>query len=341
MNDWRRITPRKGMVIHMKRILCLLLVCLMIFTFMGCDGDNIPPVSDDPGTSETPDTGDGGGNENEPPDGGDTVAAPSLKVMSFNMQTGGRDSVADRAPLAIKAITEFDADVVGAQEVNCFWIDELEALGFFETYTMVGEARQGDAQTQSNEYSCIFYKTALFDLIDSGTYWLSNTPEVISKLDDSDYYRIMSYALLERKSDGKRFLQVSTHLEWNHVDAQINLDQTQILLMLADGVLEEGVPAILVGDFNEPPTSEGYAEILSWDYEDARIIASKSSQACTFFDGYRGEMTDPDSEGTILDYCFVSAGAFTVKSFSVGTDCEASDHFPVFVEMSFAEDTDE
>ncbi len=313
----------------MKRILCFLLIWLLLFSLTACVGDETLPAADTPDTgAESPDTG------VETPDDNLSPNAP-LKVMSFNMQTGGSASVKERAPFALETIMGFDADVIGAQEVNCFWIAELEELGFFETYTMIGEARQGDEQIAGNEYSCVFYKTASFDLIDSGTYWLSYHPEEISKLDDSDYYRIMSYAFLERKSDGERFLHVSTHLEWTHPDTELNFEQTLILLELTNGVLEEGVPAILTGDFNEPPTSAGYEEIMAWDYEDTRTVASQSSNACTFFDGYRGELTDPDSEGTILDYCFVTAGAFDVHSFSVGTDSEASDHFPVFVEMSF------
>lgn len=313
----------------MKRVLSFFLTVCLLLSLFACVDTPAPPAAEPSEDGSTPSAS---------PDASEEAdTRKELKVMSFNMQTNAA-TVHERAPLAVDCIEDFDADVIGAQEINCFWLDELETLGFFDTYAMVGKARQGDAETASNEYSCIFYKKDVFTLVDSGTFWLSDRPETISKYDGSEYYRIMSYAFLERKEDGAYFLSVNTHLEWNHEEGQINLDQTETLLYLTDTLLEEDIPVIFTGDFNEPPTASGYAEMLAWGCEDARSVAKESSDACTFFDGYRGEMTDFDSEGTILDYCFVTEGDFDVLSFSVDTDCEASDHFPVLVTMKFREE---
>ena len=247
----------------------------------------------------------------------------SLKIMSYNVQTGSADKVKPRVPKVVEHIMTFDADVIGTQEINFTWIAELTKLGFLNTYTRVGDARQGSSKDAGNEYSCIFFKTDKFNLIDSGTYWLSDTPNTISKLDSCDYYRIMTFAVLERKSDGIRFLHVNTHMEWDHGTVLTNLLQTNILLDLTNDILNKhgDMPVYFTGDFNVTTSSKGYAKMLEWGNEDSRNVAETSTTANTF------------SGGSIIDFCFVSKNDFVVKSFSVGSGYEGSDHYPVFVEF--------
>ena len=244
-----------------------------------------------------------------------------LKIMSYNVQTGNASKVTPRVPLVINHIKNFDADVIGTQEINYIWLEELEKKGFLDTYTRIGEAREGDKRAAGNEYSCIFYKTDKFNLIDSGTYWLSDTPEEISKLADCDYYRVMTFAVLERKSDGFKFLHVNSHLEWDHGAVETNRIQTDIMLGLADRLLQKhgDMPVYYTGDFNVEPTSKGYARMLEKGNEDARSVADATTQSYTY------------SSGKILDYCFVSKGDFAVSSFKVGRGYTGSDHYPVFV----------
>jgi len=244
-----------------------------------------------------------------------------MRVMSYNVQTGNANSITSRVANVRKNIINYDADIVGAQEVNYIWLEELNKLGFFETYTRIGEAREGEKRAAGNEYSCIFYKTDKFNLIDSGTYWLSDTPERISKLPDCDYYRVMTYGVFERKSDGVKFIHVNTHLEWNHGEVKTNLLQINVLLDLTDSLLAKhgDLPVFFTGDFNEQPTSEGYARMLEWGTNDARNIAESSTTNKTF------------SGGTIIDYCFVSEDDFAVTSFKITKGNSGSDHYPVYV----------
>ncbi|MBQ2252888.1 MAG: endonuclease/exonuclease/phosphatase family protein, partial [Clostridia bacterium] len=306
----------------MKRIVCIFLIFALLFGMVACQETPSSNVgTDDTGKGGTPDS---------------AVVGQDISVMSYNVQTGGSASVAERAPKMVETVFAHNPDLVGAQEVNVFWLEELEKLGFFEIYGMVGEPRLGDGQpTASNEYSCIFYKKDVFSVIDDGTYWLSDTPDEISKHPSADYYRIMTYAFLEHIETGMHLLHVNTHLEWNHSDNPTNTQQTEILLELTQSVRETyDYPAtVYTGDFNEEPDSDGHALMLAWDVEDTRQTAEKTTGLCTFYDGYRGEWTDPESEGTILDYCFVTKGDFVAKRFDVDIFAEASDHFPVIAEL--------
>ncbi len=313
----------------MKKAFLLFLALVLCFSLFACNAP-IPPSND-------------GGNDGKDDGGSQPEVMAPMKIMSYNVQTGSEEKVAARAEQVLANVLNYSPDVLGTQELNAYWIAEMQARGFFDTYTMVGEPRSAaDSNVASNEYSAIFYKTDVFDLIDSGTYWLSETPTEISRLDSCDYNRIMTYAVLQRKSDGYKFLHVNTHLEWAHDDADTNLLQTEIMLSLTDDVLLENgrMPVIFTGDFNETEDTTGYNAMLDWGVSDARHIADVTSADCTFSDGYWG--TDRDGNliytgGLLIDFCFTTDFAFTVERFDVGTDLEGSDHFPIFIDLTPAE----
>ena len=247
-----------------------------------------------------------------------------LKVMSYNVKTG---SVArSRCEEVMKNITDFMPDTIGTQEINHNWITLLKLKKFFEEYEMVGKPRDVESDLSAgNEYSAIFYRKSTLTLVDSGTYWLSDTPTVVgSKHESSDYTRIMTFAVFERKSDGTRFIHVNTHMEWDHKDVKTNLIQMKILLELVDTKIYEKhgeLPTFFTGDFNVSMTSDGYKHLLSTGKEDSRVVAETTTDENTF------------SGGSIIDYCIVTKGDFIVSSFDVGHGKPGSDHYPVYVEM--------
>ena len=101
----------------------------------------------------------------------------TLTAMSFNIRNGlandGDNSWPNRRPLVSEVIREHDPDVVGLQEAFRFQLDHLaeDLPGYCE----VGEGRGGGTK---DEYSAILYRAGRFNLLDSGTFWLSDTPEV-------------------------------------------------------------------------------------------------------------------------------------------------------------------
>lgn len=294
----------------MKRAFTYFLLTLLVFSFAACNTSPAPenndPVPEDNGMTEP-------------------IIGEALKVMSYNVQTGDLASIKERAPKVLATILSFSPDVLGTQEINAYWIEAMEESGFLDTYTMIGEPRDhADSYVASNEYSAIFYKTDAYNLINSGTYWLSETPTEISRLDSCDYNRIMTYAVLERKSDGFKFLHVNTHLEWAHSDVDTNLLQTETMLWLTDDVLNENgdMPVFFTGDFNEPNDSDGFAAMIDWGVWDTREEAAVSSDAPTWPEG-----------PSYIDFCFVSDGDFAVDKFDVGTTAEGSDHNPLLIEM--------
>lgn len=253
-----------------------------------------------------------------------TDLGEELKIMSYNVQTGNQ--TVTRVQNMIKNITDFMPDVLGTQELNYSWIQHLTNQGILDEYTLVGEPRNGNKTTDlsnGNEYSAILFKTSKFNLLDYGTCWLSDTPDVPgSKHSSSTYIRIMTYAVLERKSDGKRFVHVNTHLSWDENGYKTNLIQINIMLDLIETRVysKHGeLPTFFTGDFNVTDSSSGYARLISWGTSDSRRVAESTVTYPTF------------SGGSIIDFCLVSEGDFIVKKFNVGYGLEGSDHYPVYI----------
>ena len=179
-------------------------------------------------------------------------------------------------------------------------------------YEFVGEPRNGNKDTDlgnGNEYSAILFRKEKFNLLDSDTCWLSDTPDVVgSKLESSEYTRIMTYVVLERKSDGARFAHVNTHMSWDSNGDKTNLKQMKIILKLVEERIYSKygeLPTYFTGDFNVYMTSDGYKHLLSTGKADARYLADISTDENTF----------PKS---IIDYCIVTEGDFRVATFDVG-----------------------
>lgn len=213
-------------------------------------------------------------------------------------------------------------DVIGFQEATLTWMNKLnDALK--STYASVGEGRDGG---QAGEYNPIFYQKDKFTLITSGTKWLSDTPERVSKYSESTLNRIMTYAVLKRNSDGATFLYVNTHLEHTSSDARIK--QAQALINIIRDLPD--YPIVLMGDFNATSGTVEYNIVASEVVNAATIAISKQDPGLTFH--------KYGASSKVIDFIFVSEERFTVEHYRVVTDKVngeyASDHHPVLIRYS-------
>ena len=191
----------------------------------------------------------------------------AIGVMSFNLMAGSQSNPeSKRIDAVVETILKYRPSVVGVQEATDTWISLLnQRLG--DIYTIVGEGRNGDG---SGEHSAILYLTEEFDCIESGTKWLSETPDKKgSQFAESHYKRIMTYALLSRKSDSKQFLHVNTHLDYGSSDAEeaVKVAQMQVIF---DEIRDFSPDFIIItGDFNATADSPVYQMITDKGYKDS------------------------------------------------------------------------
>ncbi|MDD6061378.1 MAG: hypothetical protein PUB99_02050, partial [Oscillospiraceae bacterium] len=140
------------------------------------------------------------------------AAEGAVRVVTFNLRcTGvGKTSVAYRAPRMAAQLLSTDADSMGFQEANLRWMTYLQEQ--LTDYDYVGVARENGRNL--GEFSPIFYKKDKYTLRDSGTFWLSKTPDKPGSKDwGSQNVRICTWAILENKENGKVYAHFNTHLD--------------------------------------------------------------------------------------------------------------------------------
>ena len=142
-------------------------------------------------------------------------------------------------------------DVFGAQEVKKPQLDDM--LAALPEYRYVGVGR--DDGKEKGEYSPVFYRKDKFKLLNSGTFWLSETPDQVSKGWDGQCRRVCSWAYLQRKSDKTRFYFLSTHLD--HRGKVAKMEGAKLIVKFIEEHCK-GENIIIVGDFNVTQTSAPY-----------------------------------------------------------------------------------
>ncbi len=261
-------------------------------------------------------------------DGIPEKAEDAVRAMSFNVRC--RDdkdgSVKNRSKIVKAIIEQYAPDSFGVQEATGEWMDILsEGLG--EKYAFVGEAR--DESGYGSEYSSVFYLKDKYNLIDEGTIWLSETPEVkYTKSFDSACHRVATWALLENKETGERYTHLNTHLD--HVLEETRVGQIKVLINKLEQLKQDG-KVICTGDFNTEPSGEVYAEMIK-HADDACEKAKNSDEGITF---HNYGKIEEFSSGPI-DYVFVTEG-IKVNTFKIirntAKDMYPSDHYPIIADV--------
>lgn len=263
-----------------------------------------------------------------------TAPAPDLvNVMSFNIRYDNPEDSLDnwqyRKDRVANAILFYDADILGTQEVLHNQLEDLKMR--LPHYGMVGVGRE-DGQ-EAGEYSALWYKKERFILLDSGCFWLSETPEVIgSKGWDGACERIASWAKLEDKVSGKIFFVLNTHLD--HVGAVARLEGVNLILDKVEE-LGENLPVIVIGDFNAEPESDVIKRMTDISdpkhLTDARSVSSIVYGPSWSFHSF-GKI--PYDQRLLIDYVFVR-NDLKVLRYGVLAETEnnafLSDHAPVLV----------
>lgn len=262
-----------------------------------------------------------------------TSAPQPLNVMSFNIRYDNPEDSLDnwqyRKDRAANAIRFYDVDIVGTQEVLHNQLEDLKQR--LPGYAVIGVGREDGKE--KGEYSALWYKTDRFDLLDSGYFWLSETPEVAgSKGWDGACERIASWAKLQDKKSGKKYFALNTHLD--HVGVAARREGISLIL---DRVkeLSDGLPVIVTGDFNSDPQSDVIKHIT--DAADPEHLTDSREVAAIVY-GPSWSFHDfgkiPYDRRPLIDYVFVNDG-LKVLRYGVLAETEnnafLSDHAPVLV----------
>ncbi len=211
---------------------------------------------------------------------------PPVKVMSFNVRYGtaadGDNHWDLRHDLVVETIRVFDPDLLGLQEVLKFQGEYLQEK--FPEYEFVGRGR--DRDPDSGEFSAIMFRRDRFELVDSGHFWLSETPEEPGSQGwDAVLPRMVSWARLRnRANSGTEILFANTHFDHKGREARDKSAQL-IRQRLIDG---QATPLILSGDFNTAIDSPPYQT----------LIGDPDDEKRTMTDTFRVIFAGSENEGT-------------------------------------------
>jgi len=215
-----------------------------------------------------------------------------LKVMSFNSRNGEYGN--GRMELLLSTIIEESPDLVGLQEAGDSWKPFLKE-NLPDEYIKLGHGRKALGHSEANY---VLFKKDKFELLDSDTIWMTDTPHELSvwvdpETGDFGFPRIMTYALLKRKSDGAVFVFANTHLE---TDQPAQNHQAYWLTQFLTERFSEKYPIILTGDFNCTEGSPAYNIITDYGFE----VTNTYGENKRTFTGYN------DEGGNIIDFCFIN-----------------------------------
>ena len=255
----------------------------------------------------------------------------STRIMSFNLRYTDDEegSIKNRSKIALAIIEQYVPDSFGVQEATGEWMKILNK-NLEEKYACVSQPR---SKSKDSETSAVFYLKDKFELIDSGTIWLSDTPDVpYSVYEKSDNKRIATWATLKNKENGNTYTHINTHLDT--VD-EVQMSQVNVLLNKINELSEKGYPLVCTGDFNVDRNTAVYEKMLEYA-DDARVIAENTEDGITFHE--YGKKDENDIQFSI-DYVFVVPKGISVETYKIIRDTAKgmypSDHYPIIADINF------
>lgn len=262
----------------------------------------------------------------------------SINVMTFNIRydnpNDGENSWENRKENLVDVIKNYDADIIGMQEVLKNQLDYIATK--LKGYGWTGIGR--DDGKNSGEFSPIFYNKNKSDFLESATFWCSPTPGKPGLGWDAVCNRIVTWGKFKDKNSGKVFYVFNTHFDHIGVEARKN---SALLIIDKINSICGGEPVVITGDFNSTPADEPYKIITASGNKSNYNFSDSKSISVTKHKGpegtFTGFYTNEPATGPI-DYIFISDGA-KVESHSTITDKTnghlPSDHFPVIAQIIF------
>ena len=251
----------------------------------------------------------------------------AIRVMSFNIRFGdlGTLTAEDRYPMVEETIRKGHPDSVGVQEATTEWMAYLtEALS--DEYAYVGVGR--DDGVSAGEHAAVFYLKDKYNLIDSDTFWFSETPEKPSKGWDASLNRICTWAVLENKETGEKYVHINAHFD--HIGEEARRHSVDMVIEKAK---EYGdLPVVFTADMNIVEGTEIYERMVSdGTLKDTKYTAEDTMNYLTFHN-----LNPAENEGRILDYIMVNDNfdAEVYKVVTAGVDGRfVSDHYPLYADV--------
>jgi endonuclease/exonuclease/phosphatase family metal-dependent hydrolase len=251
-----------------------------------------------------------------------------IKVMSYNIRLSSGTIKADsiyhwehRKQASLNLMHEENPTVFGLQEACPDQMDYM--VENLPEYGYIGVGR--DDGKRKGEFMSIFYKKEEVEFIDGGTFWLSQTPDEVSKGWDAACFRTCTWAILKKKDTGKKFVYMNTHLD--HMGKVAREESIKLIVERAEKITGGKLPVFITADFNSP-TSNAIFKPMQEAMLDARVEAPVTDDRGTL------NCWGTTPPGVVIDHVFYRGAE--AQKFEVLRDKDygapyVSDHYPVML----------
>jgi endonuclease/exonuclease/phosphatase family metal-dependent hydrolase len=254
-----------------------------------------------------------------------------LCVMSFNLRYASPkppNSWPERRPVMRNCIRQAGPDLIGTQEGLYPQLRDIETD--LPEYGWIGLGRDGGSR---GEFMAVFYRKTRFEPVAYDHFWLSDTPDVMGSTSwGNDNRRMVTWVKFRDRASGREFYFWNTHL-----DHQIEVARQKAATLIRERAakIEDGLPMILVGDFNSVAGKSKAYEILTGLFADSwPAAASRVNETLSSFQNFG----KPIEKGERIDW-ILTRGEVKVSKSEIVTYSEngqtPSDHYPVAAWLSF------
>jgi len=247
-----------------------------------------------------------------------------IAIMSFNLRySNGQDSLNHwryRKEAVVKMINTTAPDVIGFQEALYDQVLYLDTNCI--QYRRVGIGR--DDGNKEGEFAAIYFLKKRFAVVDSGNFWLSETPDVPSLGWDAACKRIVTWVHLEDTLLDNEFYIFNTHFD--HAGTIARKESALLLLKKIEELaycFENNI--FITGDFNTGSDDPIFLPLKKY-FKSARDVAPVTDKSFTFNDF--GKTEEP---AMVIDHIWFTKPVpveFKVLNKNFGVSY-ISDHYPV------------
>lgn len=253
----------------------------------------------------------------------------TVRLISYNIRQSGMaekdgpDAWDKRKDATLNMIEREVPSVFGLQEALPDQIAYIDKA--FPQYKHVGVGR--DDGKESGEVMAIYWFDEAFELENYGTYWLSETPQEVSRGWDAACNRTLTWVKLKEKSTGRSFFYFNTHLD--HLGEVAREESVKLIVRIISETVSDGDAVLVSGDLNSDISNSIFDPFKDFGFIPARDAAPVTSHVGTF------NAFGSAPSGIILDHILIK----NAKPLSFETLTEnygaayISDHYPIALDF--------
>ena len=256
----------------------------------------------------------------------------NLKIMTYNIRldvaVDGENDWSNRKDFFTSQIQFYEPDIFGVQEATPNQVIDISKA--LIQYNKIGIGREGIGK---GEASAVYYKKERFLVNRETTFWLSETPNEISKGWDAACNRVCTFGLFEDLKINTKFWVFNTHLD--HIGEIARTKGIELIVAKIALVNKDNYPVFFMGDFNSEPEENRILELKRIMNDSREFSLEKPFGPFGTFNNFK--YNEPVTKR--IDYIFISKNSgFIIQKYAVLTDSKnlrfPSDHFPVLIEIS-------